>query len=168
MKKLLLSAAAVSVFCAPSAYAETTQQEFAAISKIASLCQTFKGKGVEVAVVYSNASAKSVKDKDSLVGFAKSANLKTTSVTVSKVSSSSANVIILADGLSATDFAKVKSSFAGKPVITASSDLTCVESGKCLLGVNVGSVVKLLVHSKTYSDSGLRFDPAFEFMVKQI
>ena len=168
MKKLLLSAATVAVLYAPSVKAETSQQEFAAISKIASLCQTFKGIGLNVAVVYSNASAKSVKDKDSVVGFAKSSNLNVTALDISKVSSASANVVVLADGLSATDFAKVKSAFAGKAVITASTDLSCVESGKCMLGVDVGSVVKLLVDSKSYSSSGLRFDPAFEFMVKQI
>ena len=164
MKKLLLSSLALSAATFTAANAETTNQEFGAINKIASLCQTFKASGIEVAVITSS----SATDTAAIEGFAKSSGLKVSTVDVANAGSTNANLIIVANGVSAADQDKVKAAFAGKPVITASTDLSCVESGKCLLGVDVGSVVKLLVNSDVYTSSGLKFDPAFEFMVKQI
>lgn len=164
MKKLLLSSLALSSFAFANVNAETTNQEFAAINKIASLCQTFKATGIEVAVVNSASAI----DSSAIEGYAKSAGLKTSLVDVANVGSTTANLVIVANGISPADQDKVKSAFVGKPVLTASTDLKCVENGKCMLGVDVGSVVKLLVNSQGYSASGLKFDPAFEFMVKQI
>ncbi|MCP4394012.1 MAG: hypothetical protein GY804_07100 [Alphaproteobacteria bacterium] len=168
MKKLLLSTIAFSTAFSVSVHAETSNQEFGAINKIASLCKTFKSSGLKMAVVFSSSTSKSVNDKNSLIGYAKSSNLKAKEVEMANIASTDANLVILAEGLTPQDQAKVKSTLKGKPVITASTDLSCVESGKCMLGVNVGSVVKLLVDSKVYTASGLKFDPAFEFMVKQI
>lgn len=164
MKKMLLSTLAISVLSVSSVNAETSNQEFAAINKIASLCQSFKSSGIKVGVVYSPSNAESVKDKDSIISFDSSA----VGVDIANVSSSDANLLILAGGLSLDDQSKVSTAVSGKQVITASTDLSCVESGKCMLGVDVGSVVKLLVDSNSYKNSGLKFDPAFEFMVKQI
>lgn len=164
MKKLLLSSLVLSTFAFADVNAETTNQEFAAINKIASLCQTLKTSGVSVTVVKSATAT----DAGKIEGYAKSAGLKVSTVDVANLGATSANLIIVANGVTAADQDKVKAAFAGKPVITASTDLTCVEAGKCLLGVEVGSVVKLLVNSGTYTASGLKFDPAFEFMVKQI
>jgi len=168
MKKLLLSTIALSTVFSANVYAETSSQEFGAINKIASLCQTFKASGLKTAVVFSSSTVKSVNDKNSLIGYAQSSNLNAKEVEMANISSTDANLVILADGLTSEDQAKVKSIFQGKPIITASTDLSCVENGKCMLGVDVGSVVKLLVDSKVYAASGLKFDPAFEFMVKQI
>lgn len=164
MKKLLLSSLALSAITLADAKAETTSQEFSAINKVASLCQSFKSNGINVAIITSSTATDTAK----IENFAKSAGLKASTVDIANISSTNANLIIVANGVSSAEQDKVRSTFEGKQVITASTDLTCVESGKCMLGVDIGSVVKLLVNSNNYSASGLKFDPAFEFMVKQI
>lgn len=162
MKKLLLSSIALSSL-AISASAETTKQEFSAINKIASLCQSFKGTGIEVAIIKGSGD-----EANKIEGFAKSAGLKSSVISLDNASSTTANLVVIASDVDASKYDQVTNAFNGKKVITVSTDLSCVETGKCMLGVDVGSVVKLLVNSSNYKASGLKFDPAFEFMVKQI
>jgi hypothetical protein len=168
MKKLALSTLAASAMFAQTAYAETTKQEFMAMSKVASLCKTLKSSGIKVAVVFNGSNATSVADKDSLLSLVKSKKYEVSAVDIANVASTDANLVILADTLSADDQAKVASTFTGNPVLTVSTDMACVESGKCMLGVDVKPVIKLLVDSNLLEKSGLKFDSAFNFMVKQI
>jgi hypothetical protein len=162
MKKLLLSSIALSSITL-NASAETTNQEFSAINKIASLCQSFKATGLQVAVIKGEGD-----DAQKIDGYAKSAGLTSSIISLADASSTTANLVIVASDVKAADHAQVATAFNGKKVITVSTNLACVESSKCMLGVDVGSVVKLLVNSQNYQASGLKFDPAFEFMVKQI
>lgn len=170
-KSLLLGATALALSAVP-AFAETNDKEIGAFAKILSLSKDVPAGNVEIAVVYD---AGSKADLDALQKIA-GGGFKGPKHTItfkgvdaaSAASAASSQVVWLAEGLGADAQAAVLGATKGKKVLTVSSDASVVEAGNAVLGVDIGSAVKIVIHSDNYKQSGLTFDAAFEFMVKQI
>ena len=157
-----------------NAEAETSKQEFTAISKIISLSHDVPAGEVNFAVVYDPSSPASVADKDAVKGLigdgfkAPKHTFKFSEVTSANAGSVNAPVIFLTEGLSEATQKAVLGKASSEKALTITTSLPYVEGGNCVVGVDVGSAVKIIMHGGAYKASNLKFDAAFEFMVKEI
>jgi hypothetical protein len=55
-----------------------------------------------------------------------------------------------------------------KKILSISSDMTCVQSGACVMGVAASPKVEIVVNSATAQASGISFKAAFKMMIKEI
>tara|TARA_R110000868_G_scaffold190862_1_gene434776 strand:+ start:73941 stop:74432 length:492 start_codon:yes stop_codon:yes gene_type:complete len=157
-----------------NAYAETSPQELAAIAKIVSLSKDIPAGDAAFAVVYDPSSAASNADLAAIKGLigdgykAPKHMFKLEAVPVDNVSGSSAKILFMTEGLSGDAQKKILTRGVANQALTVTTSLPYVEGGNCVLGVDVGSGVKIIMHSESYSASKLNFDSAFKFMIKEI
>ena len=163
------------VLCTHLAGAETSQQEIGALAKVISLSKDVPAGDVAIAVVYDPANAVSQKDLESVKSFMEGGfkgpkhTFTAKAVAVSDVNSIAGDkLVFVTEGLDASTQVKVKDLAMNHKILTATTDMSCVENGNCLIGVDVSSGVSILMNAATYAASGLTFDAAFKFMVKQI
>jgi len=166
----LLLAGMIAV--APLAASAMDQKELEAIGKILALSKDIPGGNVTVAVVYDGANAASNGEMEKikgLIGGGFKAPMHT--LTFKGVAAGGdlggAKVVILTEGLGGAAAAAGNAAKSGK-ALCATASLAYVEGGNCMLGVDVGSSVKIVMHSKSIKDAGLQFDPALQFMVSEI
>lgn len=173
-KKLMLLSALSAFAIASNAYAVTSEQELAAIAKILSLSKDIPSGEVTLSVVYNPSSDTSKADLDSLKGIIGSGykgpkhNFTVSEVPVADIGSINSKVIFVTEGLSDASQASVHAKGIEKQSITVTTTLPYVENGKSVLGVKVDDSVNVLMHGDTFSKSGLKFDAAFKFMIKEI
>ena len=74
--------------------------------------------------------------------------------------------LILADTSPALLAAAAKAS-AGTGVLTVSSDLTCADSGQCVMAVNATPKVSIVVSRAAAERNGVGFDQAFKLMITE-
>lgn len=154
--------------------AETSKQEFAAISKIVSLSHDIPAGEVEFAVVFDPASPASVADKDAVKaliggGFkAPKHTFKFKEVAIGDVAGAASPILFMSEGLSADSQKQTLNTATSKKALSLTTSLPYVESGNCVIGVDVGGSVKIIMNGAAYKASKLKFDAAFEFMVKEI
>ncbi len=176
MKKHLFTAMALasSVLMSSTAQAEVNANELASMGKILLLSKDIAAGSVEMAVVYNPADAGSKADLDSIksiIGGGYSAPKHTITikeVTEDQAASANNPLVFVTSGVSAGAQAALKDNATSNKSLIVTSDMGCVEAGNCTLGIDVGSSVNITLNGSLYRDSGLSFDSAFEFMVKEI
>ncbi len=157
-----------------NALAATSNQEMAAIAKIISLSKNIPAGDATFSVVYDPNSAESKADLESLKGLigagykAPKHNFKFEEVPVSNIGSVSSKIIFMTEGLSAGDQAKALDKGVANQALTVTTSIPYVQSGNCVLGVDVGDNVNILMNGASYAKSKLDFDAAFKFMIKEI
>ena len=162
------------VMVSQASFANTSGQEFEAMAKIISLSKDVPAGEVAFAVVYDPASATSVSDKDhvaSIIGDGYKLaghTFKFVAVEADSIGSISAPIVFMTAGLSAANQKSALANAKSRKAITMTTDLPAVKSGNCVIGVDVSDAVSIMMHGGAYQDSGLKFDAAFEFMVKEI
>ncbi|MFT7144920.1 MAG: hypothetical protein ACI9TY_001315 [Alphaproteobacteria bacterium] len=156
------------------AHAETSTQELGAIAKILSLSKDIPSGDASFAVVYDPASSASMAELNTLKGLmgasykAPKHNLIIKEVPIDSISSISAPILFMTEGLSASAQQQTLDKGIASKSLTVTTSLNYVESGKCVLGVDVGSGVKIIMNSASFNASKLNFDSAFKFMIKEI
>lgn len=165
---------AASFLISGNAWAETSKQEFTAISKIVSLSHNVPAGDVEFAVVYDPKSASSVADKDAIKALigekfkAPKHVFKFKEVPASEISGNASPILFMTEGLDEALQKSILDEAKSSKSLTLTTAIPYVESGNCVIGVDVGSTVKIIMHGGAYKRSKLKFDAAFEFMVKEI
>lgn len=76
-------------------------------------------------------------------------------------------IAFITEGLGAQQ-SSISAATAGKSVLLASTDLSCVQSGNCALGVSTSPKVEIYVNQGAATSAGLTFLPAFLMMVKEV
>jgi hypothetical protein len=66
------------------------------------------------------------------------------------------------------NYAAVGSDAKSKHIITIGSDLACVESGACAIGISTEPTVQIIVHQKAAAAVGASFKAAFRMMIQEI
>lgn len=156
------------------AQAETSKQELGAIAKIISLSKDIPSGDATFAVVYDPASSTSMADLNALktlMGASYKApkhKLVLKEVPVGSIDGTSAPILFMTEGLSAASQQKTLDKGIANKALTVTTSLEYVDSGKCVLGVDVGSGVKIIMNSSAFNASKLNFDAAFKFMIKEI
>lgn len=166
----LLSAVAFQA----DAVAATSEQEMAAIAKIISLSKDIPAGNTAFSVVYDPSSAESKADLESLkslIGGGYKAPKHTFTleeVPVSNIGSLSSKIIFLTEGLSAGDQSSALNKGVANQALTVTTTLPYVDAGNCVLGVDVGDSVNIIMNGGAFGQSKLNFDAAFKFMIKEI
>jgi len=177
MKKILYSLLATSCLLGMiifPTHAETNAKEFKAFSKILSLSKNLPAGRIELGVVYNASNATSKADFDAIKAMIGNGfkgpkhQITLKEVAPADIANSGTPVLFVTEGLDAGTQGKVAEIAKKNKVLTVSTDMTCVESGNCILGIDVSKGVKVLMNGNSYRNSGLKFDAAFEFMVKEI
>lgn len=79
----------------------------------------------------------------------------------------SADVLVITSGLRSYQPSLARLS-ERKGAFTISGDLSCVEVGDCVLGLQSRPSVKILLNSEAADRAGVAFEPAFRMMVTEL
>ncbi len=162
-------------FICPS-FPATSAKEMQVVGKATSFATTIdKSAPVKVGIVYDAANAASKADFDAVMGIIGS-GLKAGKVTLVaepiaageiSAKAGSVQVLFVTEGMSSA-YADVSAAAKANKLLSISTDMACVESGNCLVGVDVGAGVKVLLNRAAVDAVGVEFDSAFKFMVKEV
>lgn len=169
MRHLLLAALAGSVLAAP-AMAETTTRDIEVIGRALGFMEGASGSDRVVAIVYDPASEA---EAQALAG-AMDGGLSAGRVTltgrlvpasdIGSVSGAHAAVLL---GAAASD-AGIASAANGSGAMTVSTDMSCVESGGCVMGVQSAPSVRIVVNRGNAEAASVSFAAAFAMMIEEI
>ena len=169
MRSIILSALAGALISAP-ALAETSQRDLEVIGRALGFVDGANGSDRTVAIVYDAASEA---EAQSLAG-AMAGGLSAGRVTLN------ARLVPLAEAASLgdADAAVLLGSAAGDAgvfgaasasgVMTVSTDMGCVESGQCVMGVQSAPSVRIVVNRGAAEASSVSFAAAFAMMIEEI
>lgn len=159
----------------PLASHAVNKAEVETLGKILALSKDIPAGNVEILAVYDENNPTSQADLENfrrLVVQSQRAPkhiLSVRGVTSAEVAAmANAKVVMLMAGLSKAKLNQIRAALEGRKVLTATTSLSYVESGNCILGMAVGDTVKVVVHRQTLQQSGLAFDMVFQFMVNEI
>lgn len=157
MKKIIsLLVALTTIQTAQADY--ITQQEFTAINRVFNLCKNC-GEEPKVLVFYDNDEPESVKNVKEIITYAKNNSIFDIAQT-SDIETNFAdyNLVLLANSVNYKDMHKIVDKVKGKKIITASTDIQCVDEGACLLGVDVSDSIRIFMNNKVFNDSKVKFN----------
>ena len=169
MKQLLVGIALAT--CVPAlASAQTGPRDLEVIGRALGFVEGASGADRTVAVAFDAASEA---DAQALAA-AMEGGLSAGRVTLSArlVPASDTSALAGADAAvllgAASGDAAVFDAASSAGVITVSTDLSCVQSGKCVMGVQSAPAVRILVNRAAASSASVAFAPAFAMMVEEL
>jgi hypothetical protein len=127
---------------------------------------------VTFAVVFDPSKPASVAEKDEVMA-ALGAGMAVGAVTVvgkavdvgSVAGTSGVGAFYLTHGV---NYASVGAAAKSKKILSISSDMACVQSGACVMGVAASPKVEIVVNSASAGAVGASFKAAFKMMIKEI
>jgi hypothetical protein len=169
MKKILLTVLAGALLSGP-AMAETTQRDLEVIGRALGFVEGASGATRVVAIVYDGGSEAEAQALAASMG----AGLSTGRVTLTPrlVPAADASGLAGADaavllGGTAGD-AAVFSAASANGVMSVSTDMSCVQGGHCVMGVQSAPSVRIVVNRGAATASSISFAAAFAMMVEEI
>lgn len=175
VQKSILWSFVLLITCLMASVAHATDpKDLAVAEKVLPLLQDKLSGNVNVAIVYDPANPASKSDADAIKAAIEASptvsgmTLTPTMVTISDLGKlAQSKMAILAYGLKSS-FDAIAAAAVPGGTLTISTDLDCVKSNKCVLGVVSAPSVDIY-YSKTAADAGkVGFAPAFTMLVKQI
>jgi hypothetical protein len=169
MRKYILPALAGAILSSP-AFAETTQRDLEVIGRALSFVEGASGSDRTVAIVYDPASEGEAQALASTMAGGLSAGRVTLNARLVPMSDASslggAHAAVLLG--SASGDAGVFSAASSAGVMTVSTDMACVESGNCVMGVQSAPSVRIVVNRGAAGTSSVSFAAAFAMMIEEI
>ena len=153
--------------------AATTAKDAKIIGKAVGFLEPGISGATTVAIVYDSGDAASTSDAEGVqsafAGVKAGKNsIETKLVDVNALSDlSGTSVAVLAAGTESHQ-AAVQAAAAAAGILTASTDMSCVQAGHCVLGVATSPKVEILVSKAAREAAGLSFKTAFLMMVKEL
>jgi hypothetical protein len=169
MKHTLFLALAGGLLMAGTAHAETTQRDLEVIGRAVSFMQGGSGSDRTVAIVYDAASAAEAEALHALMSGGMSAGRVT--LTSRLVPASDASSVAGADAaimLGGAASGATATAVTSQGVLTVSTDLGCVQSGACVMGVQSSPAVRILLNRGAASTANVSFETAFSMMVEEL
>jgi len=169
MRKLLLAALAGAAIAAPVS-AETTTRDLEVIGRALSFVDGASGSDRTVAIVYDAGSEAEAQALASSMSGGLSAGRVTlngrlvSSSDLSGLSGADAAVLL---GGTAGD-AAVASAANSAGAMSVSTDMGCVQSGGCVMGVQSAPSVRIVVNRANASSASVSFAAAFAMMIEEI
>jgi len=124
------------------------------------------------AVVFDSSKAASVAEKDEVMAALGSGMSVGSATVVGKAvdvaalpSAGDAGAFYLTHGV---NYAVAGAFAKSKKILSISSDMACVESGACVMGVAASPKVEIVVNTATANAVGAHFKAAFKMMIKEI
>ena len=169
MRKYILPALAGAILSSP-AFAETTQRDREVIGRALSFVEGTSGSDRTVAIVYDPASEGEAQALASTMAGGLSAGRVTLNARLVPMSEASslggAHAAVLLG--SASGDAGVFSAASSAGVMTVSTDMACVQSGQCVMGVQSAPSVRIVVNRGAAGASSVSFAAAFAMMIEEI
>jgi hypothetical protein len=169
MKHTLFLALAGGLLMAGTAHAETTQRDLEVIGRAVSFMQGGSGSDRTVAIVYDAASAAEAEALHALMSGGMSAGRVT--LTSRLVPASDASSVAGADAaimLGGAASGATATAVTSQGILTVSTDLGCVQSGACVMGVQSSPAVRILLNRSAASTASVSFETAFSMMVEEL
>lgn len=173
-KAFLWWTAACSLVAAP-AFAATDKDDLAVGVKTMPLLEKKIQGNATVAVVFNPADAGSKSEADAIKGIFDAGleapggvKLSGSLVPVSDLGKISGSRIVVLTGGLKSSFDAIAAAVNGAGALSLSTDLDCVRSNKCILGVVSKPSVEIYFSSKAAADANVSFAPAFTMLVKKI
>ena len=169
MRKYILPALAGAILSSP-AFAETTQRDLEVIGRALSFVEGTSGSDRTVAIVYDPASEGEAQALASTMAGGLSAGRVTLNARLVPMSEASslggAHAAVLLG--SASGDAGVFSAASSAGVMTVSTDMACVQSGQCVMGVQSAPSVRIVVNRGAAGASSVSFAAAFAMMIEEL
>jgi hypothetical protein len=169
MRKFLLPALLGAMIAAPAS-AETSQRDLEVIGRALSFVEGASGSDRVVAIVYDAASEGEAQALNDIMSGGLSAGRVTLNgrlVPAGDLSGlSGADAAVLVGG--AAGDSGVFSAASGEGVMTVSTDMSCVESGGCVMGVQSAPSVRIVVNRSAADTSSVSLAAAFAMMIEEI
>ncbi|MAK64292.1 MAG: hypothetical protein CMF75_06045 [Maricaulis sp.] len=169
MRKFLLPVLAGAVLSFP-AMAETTQRDLEVIGRALSFVEGASGSDRTVAIVYDAASEGEAQALASTMDGGLSAGRVTLNarlVPLAEAGSLGGSDAAVLLGAASGD-AGVFSAASSAGVMTVSTDMGCVQSGNCVMGVQSAPSVRIVVNRSAADASSVSFAAAFAMMIEEI
>jgi hypothetical protein len=169
MRTILLPAIAAIAVAAP-AMAETTTRDLEVIGRALGFVEGASGSDRTVAIVYDAASEAEAQALASAMSGGLSAGRVTlngrlvSSSDLSGLSGVDAAVLL---GSAASD-SNVASAVNSSGAMSVSTDMSCVESGGCVMGVQSAPSVRIVVNRANANAASVSFAAAFAMMIEEI
>jgi len=170
---MLAVAAALALTSATAAAADMTERDLLVLVRALSFVQDMDTDMVRLAVVRDPADARSRAEAAELMSSigdeldVANVHVFTTEVDIGDLGESpTADVMIVTAGLRPYYQQLADAAAAGR-VLSVSSDMSCVQEGFCVLGVQSEPSVRLVLNARTASRNGVAFEPAFRMMVSE-
>ncbi|WP_300541277.1 hypothetical protein [Maricaulis sp.] len=169
MRKYILPVLAGALLSTP-AMAETTQRDLEVIGRALSFVEGASGSGRTVAIVYDAASEAEAQALAGTMAGGLSAGRVTLNARLVPMADAGslggAHAAVLLGGASGD--AGVFSAASSAGVMTVSTDMGCVESGNCVMGVQSAPSVRIVVNRGAANASSVSFAAAFAMMIEEI
>lgn len=169
MRKFILPALAGLLFTTP-AMAETTQRDLEVIGRALSFVEGASGSDRTVAIVYDAGSEAEAQALASAMAGGLSAGRVTLNARLVPMADTGslggADAAVLL-GAAAGD-GGVFSAASSAGVMTVSTDMSCVESAQCVMGVQSAPSVRIVVNRGAADSSSVSFAAAFAMMIEEI
>lgn len=170
-----LFSSVAGIMLATGAYAATDKDDLAVgVKTLPLLVKKIEGSA-DVAIVFNPSDATSKSEADGIksafdAGIAAPGGVKLTGVLVpvsdlGKIAST--KIVVLTGGLKA-NFDAIASAVSGAGALSLSTDMDCVKSDKCILGVVSKPSVEIYYSEKAAEAAKVSFTPAFTMLVKKI
>ena len=169
MRNFLLAALAGVAIAAPAS-AQTTTRDIEVIGRALGFMEGVSGSDRVVAIVYDGASEAAAQELAAALDGGLSAGRVTLTgrlVPASEAASiSGAHAAVLLGGAAAD--ASVANAVNASGAMSVSTDLSCVESGACVMGVQSAPSVRILVNRGNAEAASVSFAAAFAMMIEEI
>ena len=157
-----------------SAQADVTKKDILVASRALNFIQNKPSGTVAAAIVFDPANPASKASADAIAaiigGGLKAGKISLTAklVSVGDLGGlTGTKIAFVAEGMSA-HFGAISSAATGAGIVVASTDVACVRSGQCALGVETSPKVQIYASKSAASAAGVEFLPAFLMMVKEV
>lgn len=153
---------------ASGAVAQTTERDLSVVGRALSFLEGGGGSDKTIAIVYDAASQAEAEALNAAMAGGMSAGRVTLNgQLVSQGSAISGVDAALFVGGTASDAGAVQSATSAG-ILTVSTDLGCVQSGACVMGIESEPAVRIIVNNAAASSAGITFSTAFSMLVEEI
>jgi len=167
MQKLVVALGAMAL-TASGAFAQTTERDLSVVGRALSFLEGAAGSDRTIAIVYDAASqAEAEALNAAMAGGLSAGRVTLNGQLVSQGTAISGVDAALFVGATASDAGAVQAA-TSSGILTVSTDLGCVQSGNCVMGIESEPAVRIIVNNGAASSAGISFSTAFSMLVEEI
>jgi hypothetical protein len=164
--RLIVTLLAVFIMLIPQAHAATTPRDLQVIARAVGFINGLPRGVVDVAIVDGPGADALLAAMGRGVS-AGGVTLNPRRVSLARLAQSGARIIIVPEGQGASH-AAIAAAARQLNAVTLSTDMSCVRSGRCVVGVSTSPRVEIVVSRAAASASRVSFSQAFRVMIREI
>lgn len=174
MHRLLILAGLILASTVGLAQAETTSRDIDVLGRTFNFLENRISGSVPTAIVYDSSNAASQTEATAIQGLLGNglsvggATLTPVMVDVSSISDISGYRVAIVTGGMSGHYASILAAAQSGNTLTVSTDISCVQGGSCVMGVQSAPSVEIYVNRSAAESCGVGFQQAFRMMINEI